>query len=426
VHRVVPLAIAVVAACSGNKVIDAHYEVAVAACSSAGTNIVFRQIAITQSAAILVTSPPGDARQFVIEQEGRIRILDHGVYQPAASAFLDLSGNNNGPVICCGEQGLLGLAFDPDYATNRQFYIAYTAGNPANDLDNPYLDIIERYTTKATDPSHADPTSAQVILQIPDFAVNHNGGMLEFGSDGDLYMGTGDGGGANDPHTNGQNTSALLGKMLRIDVDHPAAGSAYGIPADNPFASGGGAPEIYLVGTRNPWRWSFDSATGDMWIGDVGQDTIEELDYLPAGQQKGTNLGWSMYEGNNCFHGPCDTTGKLAPVYFRPHSDGWCSIIGGEVYRGACFPDLVGTYFFTDYCAHQLVESRVNGDGTVSSAPVATSGVSTINLDGSTSAGMPANPSSLHADASGELWLTVTACCGSSTNGAVYHLEATP
>src|SRR5262249_53729307 len=150
-------------------------------------------------------------------------------------------------------------------------------------------------------------------------------------------------------HDNGQDPHALLAKILRIDVDHTAPPRAYAIPAGNPFADGAaGAPEVYILGVRNPWRWTFDPATGDMWIADVGQATIEELDVLPAGHQAGVNLGWSMYEGANCFKPPCDPTGKTFPQHVRTHDSGWNAIIGGRVYRGSCYPDLVGWYFFTD------------------------------------------------------------------------------
>lgn len=382
---------------------------------------VWRQVVTTQGSAILVTAPAGDTRQFVIEQEGRIRIIDKGVYQDLNKPFLDISGNSDGPVLCCGEQGLLGLAFHPDYANNRQFFVSYTAANLApNHGDDLYVDVIVRYTTKANDPDHADPASATPILAIPDFAVNHNGGMLEFGPDGFLYLGTGDGGKANDPNSNGQNPNALLGKILRIDVDHPSGGRPYGIPADNPFAAGGGAPEVFILGTRNPWRWTFDKQTGDMWIGDVGQDTIEELDYLPAGHQAGANLGWSTYEGLNCFHGPCDSVAQTEPVFFKTHAQGWCSTIGGQVYRGATYPSLIGTYVFTDYCAHTMNEAKVQADGSVQFAEVP---ATMIQLDGQVFDQTPGTPSSLHDDGTGELFLTTVTCCGTSATGAVWKLE---
>ena len=319
--------------------------------------------------------------------------------------FLDISGD----IVAGGEQGLLGLAFHPGYACNGYFYVWYTLAN---------ANVLARFTVSPTDPNKADPASKQVLLSIPDFASNHNGGMLEFGSDGFLYVGTGDGGGGGDPHRNGQAIDRtaqsctqtacepLLGKFLRIDVDHPANGKPYGIPADNPFASGGGEPEIFMIGVRNPWRWSFDRMTGDMWIGDVGQDVDEELDVIPAGQQAGKNLGWSMWEANRDYGNyTADMTGKTFPQLVKNHTaDGWLAIIGGQVYRGPCYPDLNGKYFFTDNNAHTL--SVATFDGT---------NVTATDLPGT----WPTSPASIHADARGELYET-------TTNGSVYHIEAGP
>ena len=203
----------------------------------------------------------------------------------------------------------------------------------------------------------------------------------------------------------------LLGKMLRIDVDTKSGGLEYGIPATNPFATGGGAPEVYMLGLRNPWRWSFDRETGDMWIGDVGQDQIEELDVVLAGAQAGANLGWKMYEGDRCYDGPCNLTDKHHPQFQKTHADGWCSIIGGQVYRGSCYPDLVGTYFFTDYCAHALGAAKLTG-GTLA--------VEFPNIP------VPAAPASLHADSRGELYMTTTQHNGSQALGGIYHLEVAP
>jgi glucose/arabinose dehydrogenase len=359
--------------------------------------------------AMLVTSPPGDPRLFVVEQRGAIRIYDQE--RLLAAPFLDISAANGGPVIAGGEQGLLGLAFHPQYATNRQFFVWYTARNPASGGD-PWVNVLARYTASAGDPATADPAGT-VLISIPDFAGNHNGGMLEFGKDGLLYIGTGDGGGAGDPRRYGQDTSALLGKILRIDVDRTQAGKAYAIPADNPFGN-----EVFIVGLRNPWRWSFDRMTGDMWIGDVGQDDNEELDVLLAGEQRGANLGWSIYEGNRCCIGeaaascqqnspqlPCERTGLTFPVDERRRSSGWTAIIGGEVYRGACYPDLAGWYFYTDNDRGGLVKARLQPDGTLE----------IVELPGS----FPDSPASLHGDSRGELYIT-------TTSGGVYHLEAGP
>ncbi len=402
-----------------------------------GSNITMRHIAKVDGVATLVTSPPNDQRLFVLEETGPIRIIENEVLRTAP--FLDITNL----VVAGGEQGLLGLAFDPAYATNRQFYVFYTATNPnAADARNPWVDVLVRYTTMASDPYTADPTSAQIVLSIPDYASNHNGGMLEFGSDGFLYLGTGDGGSAGDPNRNGQNPNALLAKILRLDVDHPANGKPYGIPSDNPFVGGGGAPEVFILGVRNPWRWSFDRGTGDMWIGDVGQAQTEELDVLKAGQQNGRNLGWSVYEGNVCCatqadkcqqagtQQTCDTTGKTFPLDTRSHTTGWDAIIGGQVYRGACFPDLVGFYYYTDNGHHGLSRAKLQADGTLSvvdlgkcstskkTCIVQTDCPSPTDICQLTSL-WPTSPASLHADSRGELY-------ESTITGDIYALEAGP
>ena len=372
----------------------------------AGSNITYRLVAQTQGAAMLVTSPPRDLRRFVVEQEGRIKILtDTGL---SATPFLDLSND----VACCGERGLLGLAFHPDYATNRTFFVFYTTES---------ANIVARYQANVMNPDIADPAGV-IVLSIPDFASNHNGGMIEFGADGFLYIGTGDGGGGGDPRRTGQDPNSLLGKILRSDVDRKLPGKEYGIPSANPFADGTqGAPEVYIMGLRNPWRWSFDRMTGDLWIGDVGQDAIEELTVIKAGTSNVINLGWSMYEGANCFNAPCDPVGKIMPQYSAPHSDSWCSIIGGEVYRGSCYTDLVGKYIFTDYCAH----STIVASGPLNALTFANASATYIDGDG-THNGTPSTPASLHADARGELYLTTTECCGTSLRGGVWHVEAGP
>jgi glucose/arabinose dehydrogenase len=388
------------AACgsSSNKPLDSGLvsDAPALACSPmSGTKLSLRLIATTRGAALLATAPPNDPRLFVVEQQGRIRVLTDDTLLTAP--FLDISDK----ISCCSEQGLLGLAFHPDYATNGTFFVFYTTDN---------ANIVARYQVSA-DRNTADAASGTIVLSIADFASNHNGGMIEFGPDGYLYIGTGDGGGGGDPQSNGQNTSTLLAKMLRIDVDTKAPGLEYSIPPGNPFATGGGAPEVFMLGLRNPWRWSFDRATGDMWIGDVGQDQIEELDVLVAGAQAGANLGWKMYEGNRCNDGPCNPTDKQMPQLEKTHGESWCSIIGGQVYRGSCYPDLVGTYFFTDYCAHVL------GAATLAAGSV------TVEYP---AVDVPQGPASLHADSRGELYLTTTKHNGSDLLGGVYHLEAGP
>jgi glucose/arabinose dehydrogenase len=380
-----------------------------------GTNVTVRRIAFgcgenghpaapgcLDDGVMLVTSPPNDGRLFAVLRSGEIRVLEDETLKD--EPFLDISDNNQGPVLAGGEQGLLGLAFHPHYATNGKFYVFYTARS--NGGPQPFVNVVAEYTGGRTDPNKADPASANIILSIDDFASNHNGGMMEFGSDGFLYIGTGDGGGGGDPNRNGQNTNALLGKILRIDVDHPANGKPYGIPSDNPFAAGGGAGEVFIYGVRNPWRWSFDRGTGDLWIGDVGQDTIEELDVLAAGQQAGKNLGWSMYEANSCYGNyPCNPAGITMPQDQRNHSTGWNAIIGGQVYRGTCYPDLVGTYFYSD-----------NGNGGLTTAVLqANMSLSITDLNGT----FPGGPASIHADARGELYEGTVA-------GGIWHIEAGP
>jgi glucose/arabinose dehydrogenase len=352
----------------------------------------------------LVTSPPGDDRLFALERAGRIRIIEHE--QLRAQPFADLRVDVGGPVLTDNnELGLLGLAFHPQFAQNRTLFVYYTATNPDSvDTAHPYVDVLARYTASASDRYAIDPTSAAIVLSIPDPYSNHNGGMIEFGNDGLLYISTGDGGNGGDPMGNAQNPNALLGKMLRIDVDRPAGPKPYGIPSDNPYAAGGGAPEVFLRGLRNPWRWSFDRATGDMWIGDVGQALVEEIDVLPAGQQAGKNLGWNVWEANSCYSPPCDQAGFTFPLDTRTHP-AWWAIIGGQVYRGTCYPEMQGWYFYTDCGFGFLVRAKLHSDGTLE----------TGELPGT----FVVYPASLHADWHGELY-------ESSVIGDIFHLEPGP
>ncbi|HEY5944332.1 MAG TPA: PQQ-dependent sugar dehydrogenase [Kofleriaceae bacterium] len=374
-----------------------------------GTTVKTRLVGQVSGSAVLATSPPNDGRLFVLEQAGRIRIFENEQLKP--TPYLDISNTVSGGDGASGsEQGLLGLAFPPNFGSTRQFYVFYTTGSGSANTN-----VVARYTASETDPNVANPTG-EVILSIPDFASNHNGGMIEFGPDGFLYIGTGDGGGAGDPNRTAQDTNKLLGKILRIDVNSEANGKKYAIPSDNPFATSGGAPEVFIYGVRNPWRWSFDRATGDMWIGDVGQGAIEELTVLKKGEQAGKNLGWSKYEGNKCYatnYTPCtdgeyNSNGFTGPQYTRTHSENWISIIGGQVYNGSCFPDLKGFYFTTDYGAHPLVRAKLEANGTVAATELT-----------APTGGWPQSPSSLHADARGELFLTTTA-------GRIYQIEAGP
>jgi len=269
----------------------------------------------------------GSERLFVVEQSGRILIAKGGRVLP--TPFLNIidevgsSGN---------EQGLLGLAFHPRYVENGLFFVNYT--------DRSGNTVIARFKVSG-DPDVADPASEMRLLSVQQPFENHNGGGLAFGPDGYLYAGLGDGGSGGDPLGNGQNTSVLLGKILRIDVN---SGDSYAIPADNPFGS-----EVWAYGLRNPWRFSFDRSTGDLWIGDVGQDTWEEIDFLPAGFPSGANFGWNYMEGNHSFKGMAPL-GLVSPVAEYDHTEGRCSVTGGFVYRGADLPEWRGIYFFGDYC----------------------------------------------------------------------------
>lgn len=380
-----------------------------------GTNVSVRMIGQITGSALLATSPPNDGRLFIVEQSGTIRVLENEQVKP--QPFLDLSNTNLTADQPQGERGLLGLAFHPDYATNGYFYVMYTAAT-----ETGAVDVVARYQVSTTDLNKADPSSGQIVMSIPDFANNHNGGMLEFGpKDGYLYVGTGDGGQGGDPRRNAQaldrsaasctqtNCEPLLGKILRIDVNTTVGVKNYGIPADNPYASGGGEPEIFVRGVRNPWRWSFDKLTGDLWVADVGQDQIEEITVLQHGQIADKNLGWSMYEASNCYGNyTCNAAGMTMPQFEHAHTNNWKAIIGGEVYRGTCYPDLTGYYFFTDNTAHPLVRAKLEVNGALSTTELTPP-----------ANGWPAGPASIHSDARGELYLT-------TTNGRIYHIEAGP
>ncbi|MBV6391534.1 MAG: hypothetical protein KPEEDBHJ_00742 [Anaerolineales bacterium] len=268
----------------------------------------------------------GSGRLFIIEKYGTIRIVENGTLLDAPflniSARVDDSGN---------EMGLLGLAFHPDYESNGYFYVNYTG-------DRGHTRI-SRFQAEG---NSADPDSEQVLMVVEQPYENHNGGAVVFGPDGYLYLGLGDGGSGGDPHGNGQNTEVLLGKILRIDINN---GDPYSIPADNPFGN-----EIWAYGLRNPWRFSFDRASGDLWIGDVGQGEWEEIDYLPAGSPGGANFGWSVMEAAHAFNGE-QQTGMILPVAEYSHSNPYsgCSVTGGHVYRGS-MPEWNGIYLYGDYC----------------------------------------------------------------------------
>jgi glucose/arabinose dehydrogenase len=283
----------------------------------------------------LANAADGSNRLFILEQRGLIRIL-YPDGQLLPEPFLDISDK----VDCCGERGLLGLAFHPNYRENGYFYINYTT------KDGEQLTTIIARFQASSDADRADPGSEKELLRQAQPYPNHNGGGLAFGPDGYLYIGLGDGGSGGDPHGNGQSLDTWLGKLLRIDVDN---GDPYAIPEDNPFAGGGGAPEIWAHGLRNPWRFSFDRLTGDLYIGDVGQGNWEEIDYLPAGSPGAANFGWNYFEGAHEFEGvPPSGVEMIPPVAEYSHGVD-LSVTGGYVYRGAALPSWNGVYLYGDY-----------------------------------------------------------------------------
>jgi glucose/arabinose dehydrogenase len=297
-------------------------------------------------APVYLTSPPGDrARQFVVEQGGRVMVVRGG--RKLRTPFLDIRGL----VTAGGEQGLLSVAFAPDYADSGLFYVYYTD----NDGDQR---IVEYHRASA---DRADPGSARLVLRMPDQESNHNGGLLLFGPDDLLYVGTGDGGGGGDrhgPRGNAQNLGSLLGKILRIDP-RAGGGRAYQVPADNPFVGRAGARgEVYSYGLRNPWRFSFDRKTGDLSIGDVGQDAYEEIDFVARGAGRGANFGWRPFEGRSRYTEGESAPGAIAPVIVRAHADGNCSITGGVVVRDRAL-SLRGRYLFGDFCRGRIESARL-------------------------------------------------------------------
>ncbi|MDH4044216.1 MAG: PQQ-dependent sugar dehydrogenase [Gemmatimonadota bacterium] len=292
-----------------------------------------RRIASGLSQPVFAVAPPGDGtRLFVVEKTGAIRVLRNDTL--LATPAIDISS-----LVSKGsEQGLLSMAFHPDFATNGFVYVAYT--------DTLGTSKVTRYQASAAET--IDPATAFEILSVLQPYTNHNGGLVLFGSDGMLYVGLGDGGSGGDPDGNGQNRASLLGTILRLDVD---GGTPYAIPADNPFVGQAGVrEEIWVYGVRNPWRFSFDRSTGDLYIGDVGQGAREEIDVQPAASTGGENYGWNIMEGSICYGAAtCSTVGLTLPVAEYPHSTG-CSVTGGYVYRGTDVPALQGRYLYADYC----------------------------------------------------------------------------
>ena len=281
----------------------------------------------------------GSARLFVVEQSGAIKIIDGSAVLDIP--FLDVSGLISQSAIGGGytEQGLLGLAFHPDYAENGLFFINYTDQNGNS--------IIARYAVSGDDPNVADPNSAEQLLYVQQPYSNHNGGHMAFGPDGYLYVSFGDGGSGGDPQGNGQNLSTLLGTILRLDVN---TNEGYAVPDDNPFVDDNARPEIWAWGLRNVWRFSFDRVTGDLYLADVGQNQWEEIHFQPASSPGGENYGWNAYEASYAYSGEEAASDVLWPVLEYDHSSNRCSVTGGYVYRGEMVPGLQGTYLYGDWC----------------------------------------------------------------------------
>jgi len=338
---------------------------------------------------LLTNAGDGSGRIFLVQQRGLILMLDSALVE--IGTFIDISER----VRSGGEQGLLGLAFHPDFESNGRFFVNYTNGGGNT--------VVSEFGLDAN--GNGDPASERQLLGIDQPFANHNGGMIAFGADGYLYVGMGDGGSGGDPLNSGQRMDTLLGKMLRIDVD---SGDPYGIPADNPYADGGGGlPEIWSSGLRNPWRFSFDRVTGGMFIGDVGQNVLEEVNVEPAGEG-GRNYGWNIMEADRCYErSTCNRQGLTLPAVSYARDDGSCSVTGGYVYRGSAIPDLYGGYVYSDYCSGTLwafdAESAL-ADGSANAIVMGQSG---------------AAPSSFGEDEAGDLYLV-------GHGGAVYRIVATP
>jgi glucose/arabinose dehydrogenase len=341
---------------------------------------------------VFVTAPRGERRRiFVVEQGGTIRVVRAG--KPQAAPFLDLRKQ----VLAGGEQGLLSMAFAPDYARTRRFYVDYT------DLGG--VQRVVEYRRSRSDPERADAGSARLVLRYDGIEANHNGGLVLFGPDGLLYVGTGDGGGANDQHGsrgNAQDLGRLEGKLLRIDPRR-RGGRSYTVPSSNPFVGRSGArPEIYSYGLRNPWRFSFDRSTGDLTIGDVGQDAIEEIDFASKGEARGVNYGWRPFEGRRRnFDEPAP--GAVPPVLDLTHKAGNCSVTGGYVVRDPALAALAGRYVYGDYCKGELRSARL--------APGSASDDTSLGLK------TVAQLSSFGEDALGRVYVI-------SLSGPVYRLAA--
>jgi glucose/arabinose dehydrogenase len=379
--------------------ITALFLVAVTASSAnaLGTSRVASGLALP----VYATAAPGDPRLFIIEQRGVIRILIGGQLRP--TPFLDIDSLVVDPSQF-DERGLLGLAFHPDFPESAFIFVDY--------VSNANKTVIARYPVSATNTDSVDTTKPRVILTIDQPYFNHKGGTLLFGPDRDLYIGMGDGGSGGDPENRAQDPTMLLGKMLRID---PIGGNPYRIPPDNPFLFDPTyRPEIWAIGLRNPYRWSFDRQTGDQWIADVGQNLWEEVDYEPAGKG-GENYGWRRLEGLACYDPAtgCDPDTFDLPIHVYDHSDNRCAITGGCVYRGSAMPAEQGAYFFGDYCSGQIWSLRYDG-------VTATVTERTTELGGA--AGLGQAPVAIGQDAYGEMYIVDR---GVGTDGEVWAVLPT-
>ena len=348
-----------------------------------------------QKPLFLTHAGDSSGRLFLVEQPGRIHILEEGQLLP--EPFLDIRDQVNNQA---NEQGLLGLAFAPDFVKSLQFYVNYTASAGQT--------RISRFTASPINPDIAWPDTEEVILEVGQPRGNHNGGMIAFGPDNMLWIGMGDGGGAYDQYESGQNPQTLLAKMLRIDVLADGPGP-YAVPADNPWINEPWQeqdmlPEVWAVGLRNPWRFSFDRHTGDLWIADVGQDRFEEVDFVPAPLIGGLNFGWPIREGKHCLYGSdCPSEGLLEPIVEFSQDTGVCSITGGYVYRGRRYPAAVGGYVVGDYCSGEIWMTSPSNDET--------SNWDTVRL-----LDTEYNISSFGEDEDGELYLV-------AQEGQIYHLH---
>lgn len=319
---------------------------ATVAAAPADADIALQLVAQNLSKPVfLTTAGDGSGRHFIVEQTGKIKILKNG--SVSTTPFLNLTTQ----VSKGYEQGLLGLAFHPSFKSNHRLYVNFT------DLNGDT--VIREYRTSSTNPNVVATSTARLILKIAQPYDNHNGGMIAFGRDGYLYIGMGDGGDGGDPGNRAQRTDTLLGKMLRIDVNGTSTGKNYRIPSTNPYVGKTGLDAIWQTGLRNPWRWSFDRLTGDLWIGDVGQRAWEEVNrakQTSAGPGRGINWGWKVLEATHCYapSSGCITSGKTPPVAEYDHATGRCAVAGGYVYRGRAIPALVGGYVFGDTCSGEI------------------------------------------------------------------------